>query len=399
MRPGDRVVVALPPGVAFAVAALAAEHAGVTLAPLAPDADVDEAADALDACLAVREHDGVFTTGSWRAPRTAPTPDVRFLVQTSGTAGARRWVALSHDNVRAVLDSHAPRLALAGATVLSVLPWHHVFGLVMQLLPALAAGATLVRERSAGRDSASVVAAGEAHAVTHLDAVPYTVRRLAERADGLALLTRLRGGVIGGAPVDAALAAVRATTQLRVGYGQTEASPGICLGDPGEWRAGFLGRPLGCDARVDDDGVLAFRGPNACVGTWEGGALHRLAPDRWARTGDLARPEADGSYTFEGRLADSFKLANGRHVAAAAIERAVCATFPRVREALLSSPDGDTLVLAVSGDGPPPDAAAVAPLLGGLAARPLRVVPVTPDAWVRTPKGELDRRHPTGGSG
>jgi acyl-coenzyme A synthetase/AMP-(fatty) acid ligase len=244
-----------------------------------------------------------------------------------------------------------------------------------------------------------VAAAGAACAATHLDAVPYTLRRLAARADGRALLARLRGGVVGGAPVDAELARALAGARLRVGYGQTEAAPGICLGAPGEWRAGILGRPLGCEVRIDDDGVLAFRGPNACVGEWADGRLRRLPAGRWVRTGDLARREPDGSYTYEGRAGDAFKLANGRHVAAAAVEHAVRAAFPTVREALLSSPDGHALLLAVTADGTPPVADAVAPLLGALAGRPLRVVAVPADAWVRTPKGELDRRHPTGRAG
>jgi hypothetical protein len=80
------------------------------------------------------------------------------------------------------------------------------------------------------------------------------------------------------------------------------------------------------------------------------------------------------------------------------VERAVRARWPHVQDALLSSPDGRTFVLAVSaGDAAPlPTAADVAPLLGPLATRPVRVVRVAPDAWVRTAKGELDRRFPAG---
>jgi long-subunit acyl-CoA synthetase (AMP-forming) len=338
-----------------------------------------------------------------RPARGAPTRDARFLVQTSGTAGAPRRVALSDANVRAVLASHRAPLALDGGAALSVLPWHHVFGLVLELLPALLGGATLVRERSGGRDPGALLAAARAWPITHLHAVPLTLRLLAERDDGLALLRRLRAGLVGGAPVSAALAERLSATRLRVGYGQTEASPGICLGEAGAWRAHTLGRPLGCDVRLDDDGVLAFRGPNAHLGTWRDGALDRHAPGRWVRTGDLAREEPDGAYTFEGRAADAFKLENGRYVPAPEAERRVRARWPQLVEAVLSSPDGRALVLAVSTEraaDPVPDGAAVAaelaPLLGPRAAHPVGVVRVARDAWAFTPKGELDRRHPTG---
>lgn len=412
--PGDRVVCALPAVPAFVMVLLAALGDGLTLAPVAPGSDVDEALATVDARLAiVPDGDAAGAGGAHVIPDAAggppagappalrraagaPSPSVRLLLETSGTAGARRRIALSDANVLAVVDAHAPPLALAGATLLSVLPWHHAFGLVLELLPALLAGAAVVRDPAGGRDLDALLALAAAHPVTHLSAVPRTVRLLGERPDGAALLARLRGGVVGGAAVDAALAARLAGTRLRVGYGQTEASPGICLGEPGAWRAGALGRPLGCAVRLDADGVLAFRGPNACLGEWRDGALLPADPDGWRRTGDLARAAADGSYTFEGRLADSFKLANGRFVAAAAVEAAVRARFPDVREALLSSPDGEALVLACTAAGPLPAVDAVRPLLGPLAGRPLRVVAVDAARWARTPKGELDRRWPVG---
>jgi acyl-CoA synthetase (AMP-forming)/AMP-acid ligase II len=417
LGPGDRLVCALPPGPAFVMVLVAALWDGLTFVPVPPAVDPAAVRDAVDARLAIAERGdgpGLVVPGPPGTPpeaggeaaappaRGAPTLDARFLLQTSGTTGARRWIALSDANVHAVLASHAAPLGLDGATLLSVLPWHHAFGLVLELLPALLAGAELIRDPSGGRDAASLLAVAREHAATHLHAVPHTVRLLAGHADGEALLTRLAGGLIGGAPADDALARVLARTRLRVGYGQTEAAPGIALGEPGAWRAGTIGRPLGCAVRVDEDGVLAFRGPNACLGEWRDDALVRLDPERWARTGDCVRAEPDGTYTFEGRAAASFKLANGRFVPAAAIERAVLARFPALREALLSSVDGESLLLACTPAGASdalPAAADVAPLLGALAARPLRVVLVPEERWVRTAKGELDRRHPLGRSG
>jgi long-subunit acyl-CoA synthetase (AMP-forming) len=156
---------------------------------------------------------------------------------------------------------------------------------------------------------------------------------------------------------------------------------------------------------VDDAGELHFRGPNACLGTWDAtrddAPLDGLAADAWRPTGDLARREDDGTLTWLGRTRDTFKLGNGRFVAAAAVERRVLAGVPGACEALLSSSDGHRLVLALTmaGDAPLPSEAAVRALVHaeiGAAARTLHLVAVPAAAWVRTPKGELDRRWPTG---
>jgi hypothetical protein len=114
------------------------------------------------------EVDARLVLGAGARPSAVPAPrsvrhpvarDVRLLVRTGGSTGAGRWIALSAANVAAVLDSHAAPLAYAGATVVSVLPWHHVFGLVIELLSALRAGATIVRDPSGGRDPAACDAA------------------------------------------------------------------------------------------------------------------------------------------------------------------------------------------------------------------------------------------------
>jgi acyl-CoA synthetase (AMP-forming)/AMP-acid ligase II len=108
------------------------------------------------------------------------------------------------------------------------------------------------------------------------------VRRLSEARGGMDLLRALRGGVVGGAPVDAELAALLAETRLRVGYGQTEAAPGVCLGAPGDWRAGAIGQPVGVrDAHQRSRAPARPRGERLCwsLRGWRAGAkaTRRLA--------------------------------------------------------------------------------------------------------------------------
>ena len=406
LAPGDRIICALPPGPGFLALLVTALWDGYTLAPVAPGTPLAPLLETLDARLAVGTGDGPHMASegeagqpamplpALRASREPATPDVRLLLRTGGTTGGGRWIALADANLLAVLDSHAPRMALDGARVLSVLPWHHAFGLVLGVLAALLHADELVRDPHGGRDTAALIALAEQYDVTHADLVPALVERLARDPRGDALLDLFAGGIVGGAAVHAPLAARLARTRLRVGYGQTEAGPGITFGEPGEWRPRWLGRALGCEVRRDDDGVLAFRGPNAAVGEWRDGRLVSFPADGWRRTGDVVRATDDGGWCFEGRASDSFKLSNGRLVEAAHWEAAVRAAYPVVDEVVLHTPDGETLafVLSTRDGAPAPAAATLAALLGPLADRHVTVRVVTPEALARTLKGEVDRR-------
>ena len=402
---GDRIVVALPPTPAFVQVLMAALWESLTVALLPPGTDVSRALNTLDARAAVATdpHDHGWTPDGCSGPRTTPealrpcstprTPDARFLLQTSGTTGLARWIALSDRNVLSVLASHLPHLRLRDARVLSVLPWSHAFGLVLDLLPALLAGAELIRDPEGGRSPTSLVSLAGAWGATHLNAVPLTIRRLAEHERGDALLDTLAGGIVGGASVSAPLADRLSDTQLRVGYGQTEAGPGITLGARGVWAANYLGVPVGCQVEVSDAGTLRFRGPNACLGTWTDGTLERNAPDRWVDTGDLVERDGDAFY-YRGRADDSFKLPNGRLVHAGAWEARLKEQFAPLRDALVCTAEDADLCVALCVDAAHPNAPSrndVAACLDPIAQYVDDVSVVPPDDWQSLPKGEVDR--------
>ena len=407
LRSGDRIVLALPPSPGFLCCLLAGLWDGLTLALLRPGGDIKGAARFLDASAGIGVGDGAVTwqadpaglpvaTGlPVRRAQTPPTPEARLLLSTSGTTAAPRWVALSDANLFAILDSHTMALGLAGARVLSVLPWHHAFGLVIDLLPALLSGAEVFRDEVGGRDPQRLVERMNEHGITHLNAVPLTLERLVQTPGGLEAAQNLRGGVIGGAAVGAALADTLGRTRLRVGYGQTEASPGIALGEPGRWRAGYLGRPLGCVVQIGIGGGLRFAGPNACLGFWGEAGLERLDPSRWVETGDLVRTEGHDMY-FVARADDVFKLNNGRAVQAGVVESALRVQSPQLRHALLYTPDGEGLELLV-GYAPQTPTPALSrsqacQALGTLGSRLRGVRDLPVDRWVQTPKGDMDRR-------
>jgi acyl-CoA synthetase (AMP-forming)/AMP-acid ligase II len=390
--PGDRILLALPPGPDFLAVLLGAWASSLTVAVASPGEDASTLAAAVAVRLAITgDSADPSHLPAVRPPAGPPTPELCLLLRTSGTTGSARWVGLSAANVGSVLKAHRPALDLHGGRALSVLPWHHAFGLVLDLLPALLDARELVRDPAAGREPASLPALIRRREVTHLSAVPRTWQRLAASPGGADAVARLRGGLVGGAPVTAAVAEALAGSWLRVGYGLTEASPGVCLGEPGEFRPFDLGRPAGCEVRVGPAGTLEFRGANACAGFWTDSGWQPAPPRRWVDTGDLAVAEAGGSFTFLGRADDRFKLANGRFVEAGRLETAIRNHFPQVTDCLLDSPDGERLRLRITADGPLPTAESLRPLFVGLADR-LDLVPWPADGWVRTRKGTLDRR-------
>lgn len=410
LRAGDRIVIALPPSVAFVQVLVAALWEGFTVAVAPPSEDIEELCAALDARAAVAPEAGslCWTPDTYvgpasepeglRAPENAPTPAVRFLLRTSGTTQLARWIALSDRNLLSVLASHLPHRTLYRARALSVLPWSHVFGLVLDLLSALLSGSEIIRDPMGGRDPASIVALGEAWSATHLSAVPLTIQRLLETEEGPEFLRGLHGGIVGGAPVAGPLAERLAKTQLRAGYGQTEAAPGIALGPPGVWAPHYLGRPVGCRVDVADDGELLFEGPNACVGVWrryEG--LERLDPDRTVHTGDCVRREGEDLF-FEGRTDSAFKLSNGRLVRAGVWEARLKRTFPVLHDALLFAPTGEDVAVALcveDSTSERPSEADVRDVLGSLSGRLIGCVRVAPDDWVQRSKGTVDREEMT----
>ncbi len=405
---GDRVVLALDPSPAWVQVLVAAIWEGLTLIPLPSQAlrKPDDIASTFDPALVVGcgKADWILGHDSDFAPRpdarkretTLPTdPEIRLVMRTSGSSGQPRFVAISDENLLSVLDSHEAHLGLTDRDVcLSILPWHHAFGLVIDLLPALFAGATIVRSERALRDPNLQLDLAIANNVTYCSMVPLHVERLAQIGRGQEWLKELSGGVVGGAPISSHQASILKNTRLRVGYGQTEASPGIALGEPGEWHEGAIGSPIGCEIKLDERGHLLCRGSNACAGFWHADrGIDRLPTSRWLDTGDLATRDSQGKLRFIGRADDSFKLSNGRLVESALIERKLANALPEGLRAVLLPAEGKIDVVVLSKSKPENGSAesALRLSLGPLADYVGQVHYLRESAAPKTAKGDIDR--------
>jgi acyl-CoA synthetase (AMP-forming)/AMP-acid ligase II len=295
-----------------------------------------------------------------RSPR-APAPeldaagpgDPAMVMCTSGTTGAAKGAALSHQNLLAGAES--ARLAWGWTPedrLILALPLCHIHGLGVGLHGALLSGGSA--ELQDRFDVESVLGAATDGA-TMFFGVPTMYERLAE-AEGVARLGALRLCVSGSAPLNADLHARFAERSGQVvleRYGMTETL--VLVSNPlnGERRAGTVGFPLpGVDLRLDEEtGEILVRGPSVFAGYRDLPDVNATAfTDGWFRTGDIG--EVDGGYLRIVGRAKELIITGGYNVYPREVED-VLRAFAGVRDAaVVGTPSdewGETVTAYVEG--------------------------------------------------
>ncbi|HLY04948.1 MAG TPA: AMP-binding protein [Rhizomicrobium sp.] len=284
-----------------------------------------------------------------------PENGVAALIYTSGTTGRPKGVMLSHRNLLfAAVGAAKVRRMTPCDRMLSVLPISHILGLTGVLLGSFASGAEV--QLLARFDPASLVDKLENAGTTILIGTPAMYSMAAEYA-GRKSISRLRAPALriiatAGAPLDAA---TKTRTEavfgqpLRNGFGITECSPTITLGDIDTPSSDLsVGRALeGIETRIVDAtgtdvaagavGELRVRGPGVMKGYYRAPeeTSRAIDADGWFRTGDLARC-LDGTFTIVGRSKEML-IRFGFNVYPAEVE-AVLNGHPKIaRSAVLGS--------------------------------------------------------------
>lgn len=293
---------------------------------------------------------------TWHVPDRARDDAPVLLVFTSGTTGRPKAAVHTQANLLANMRIAAQVQGITAADrIATLLPLFHVGGLCIQTLPALGAGAQVVLLPRFAPDEAFDCFERERPTLTLQ--VPATMKALIEHPRWAAAnLSSLRAVWAGSSLIPAPLIEAFHARGLPVCnvYGSTETGPfSIALApEHAMAKAGSCGWPApGVQAQLVDakDGVgeLLVRGPNVARRYW---------PDEpacdaggWFRTGDLARRDADGSYTIVGRAKDLI-ISGGENIHPAEIEQAL-APHPGVLEcAAFGVPDdewGEAVAVAV----------------------------------------------------
>lgn len=436
VRPGDRVVLALPDGIAWVTAFLATARLGavaVLVNPELPAADQAFMAADTGAVLCVTGPgledrfadrprlgaDQLLALTATAGPASAYPVDAHsplYVQYTSGTTGRPKGVLHTHGDPKAYHDLIGRRLLriTQDDVTLSVSKLYFAYGFGNAFVFPLFSGssAVLVDRRPTPAAVDELVAR---HRVTLLYSVPSAYAALvADRGSGHeACFASVRAAVSAGEGMPDGLG--RQVTELLGApvleqIGSTEAGHAFCANSFDHNHPGTVGRPVpGFEVELRDragrpvedgaEGELWVRGPTLTPGYLNRPEeTDRTLVGGWLATHDRARREHDGTYRHLGR-ADDMEMVGGITVSPLEVE-AVLRGHPAVKEVAVAAVTDGTgasrLRAFVVPAAPDPTGALQEDLLRlareRLAAfkvpRSVSLVPSLP----RTPTGKL-RRH------
>jgi acyl-CoA synthetase (AMP-forming)/AMP-acid ligase II len=282
-------------------------------------------------------------------PITITGQDVLALPYSSGTTGLPKGVMLTHGNIVANLaQCDFVDQSVAGDHVLGVLPFFHIYGMVVVLCMLLRRGATVVTMPQF--DLELYLRLSQKYRVKTAYLVPPIALALAKHPlvdkFDLSSLQMINSGAAPMGPELERACATRLKCLVKQGYGMTEASPvthftpsDASLMRPGS--CGLLIPSTECrivdlqtrdDVGVGEHGELLVRGPQVMAGYLNRpeATAEALDTDGWLHTGDVGFVDADGFYFIVDRLKEFIKY-KGYQVAPAELE-AVLLTHPAVAD-------------------------------------------------------------------
>jgi len=285
--------------------------------------------------------------------------DVAALPYSSGTSGIPKGVMLTHHNLVANLaQMDAAKLLGADDIVVGVLPFFHIYGMVVIMSGALLQGATII---SMPRfELEPFLQLLQDNKVTVANVVPPIILALAKHPVVAKYdLSSMRLLFSGAAPLGRELAQA-CSERLRIkvvqGYGLTETSPVTHYHplDTDVQRYDSVGPPAAnteCrlvdaiteqDVAVGERGELWIRGPQVMKGYFnkpEATAMCMTA-DGWFKTGDVALIDENGWFFIVDRVKELIKY-KGLQVAPAELEAVLLSHADIADAAVIPVPDDD----------------------------------------------------------
>jgi acyl-CoA synthetase (AMP-forming)/AMP-acid ligase II len=313
------------------------------------------------------------------APYTEATDEnaLAVLPYSSGTTGMPKAVMLTHRNIVSQLyqlgtHDDAVKLTMED-TLLAVLPFFHIYGMVLLMELAIWSGAKVVTIPKFAPDLYLKLL--KEHNVTIAHVAPPLVNFLAKSpaVEQALPLPHLRELFCGAAPLgdDLAKAAKeRLNLQfVRQGYGMTEMSPASHVGPRSKPKGGSIGCVVpGMEMKLvnpvdgslvtgpGQDGEIWLRGPNIMKGYYknEDETKATIDAESFLHTGDVAYIDEDNQVWIVDRIKELIKV-KGFQVAPAELE-ATLVKHPKIADAAVIGVAAGYSYGGQAGDGQVPKA-------------------------------------------
>ena len=254
--------------------------------------------------------------------------DLAVIMYSGGTTGAPKAVMLSNLNINAesICDGAMIRQVVPGATVLSILPLFHCFGLGVCIHTPLCRGmGCILIPAFSHKQFADIIRKNEPNFIVGVPTLFEALINTKLKSDDLSSVTAV---ICGGDALNQTLrdkvndflAHHGSEAKIRVGYGLTEGSGAVCLSPEHTFADGIIGVPMpNMDFKIiknntfnelpaGEEGEICISGPLVMMGYLgddvETAQTIRLHDDGklWLHTGDIGYFGEDGLVYFAQRL-------------------------------------------------------------------------------------------------
>ncbi len=281
--------------------------------------------------------------------------DMKLLVYTSGTTGLAKGVMLSKGNIEGCVYN-GQKMSMMFDMNLSILPYHHTYELVCDILVAAHKGTTVCINESLKAISTNIklykpdlimvvprvleVLYNRIITEIRRQGKEKTFNRMVKVSNGLravgidrrrvffkSILDSFGGNmrklVSGGAPLRPELGRFFEDIGIDVinAYGITECSPGVAINRDRFNDPSTVGCPIPCiEVRIDDPaedgtGEICVKGKTVMLGYYKNPrATSEAIQDGWFHTGDYGYMNDAGQLVITGRKKNIIVLSNGKNI-------------------------------------------------------------------------------------